>query len=138
MGRWLAEATANAVLHGASATATTLPVGAALSVLTGYAAAALAARLSPRGGDRHQRRMTSRESGVPRRPKTTGPAPPGPPAGSPRRREQPPPGPDGSPRGQAPVLWRRMICSWVLPDRGRAGADSMVGDGDEGSDGSVG
>jgi hypothetical protein len=37
--RWLPEATANAVLHGASSTATTLPAGAALAVLTGYAAA---------------------------------------------------------------------------------------------------
>ncbi len=35
MVRWLPEATANAVLHGASAT--TLPAGAALAVLTGYA-----------------------------------------------------------------------------------------------------
>ena len=35
--RWLPEATANAVLHGASATATTLPAAAALAVLTGYA-----------------------------------------------------------------------------------------------------
>jgi ABC-type Na+ efflux pump permease subunit len=39
MIRWLPEATANAVLHGASATATSLPPGAALAVLTGYAAA---------------------------------------------------------------------------------------------------
>ena len=31
------RAAANAVLHGASATATTLPAGAALAVLTGYA-----------------------------------------------------------------------------------------------------
>jgi hypothetical protein len=37
MVRWLPEATANAVLHGASATATTLPAGAALAVLAGYA-----------------------------------------------------------------------------------------------------
>jgi ABC-2 type transport system permease protein len=37
--RWLPEATANAVLHGASSTATTLPAGAALAVLAGYAAA---------------------------------------------------------------------------------------------------
>jgi hypothetical protein len=37
MVRWLPEAAANAVLHGASATATTLPAGAALAVLTGYA-----------------------------------------------------------------------------------------------------
>jgi hypothetical protein len=44
MGRWLPEATASALLHGASATPTTLPAGAALAVLTGYAAAALAAR----------------------------------------------------------------------------------------------
>jgi hypothetical protein len=35
--RWLPEATANAVLHGASATATTLPAAAALAVLAGYA-----------------------------------------------------------------------------------------------------
>ena len=35
--RWPPEATANAVLHGASATATTLPAAAALAVLTGYA-----------------------------------------------------------------------------------------------------
>jgi ABC-2 type transport system permease protein len=35
--RWLPEATANAVLHGASATTTTLPAGAALAVLAGYA-----------------------------------------------------------------------------------------------------
>ena len=35
--RWLPEASANAVLHGASATATTLPAAAALAVLTGYA-----------------------------------------------------------------------------------------------------
>jgi ABC-2 type transport system permease protein len=35
--RWLPEAAANAVLHGASATATTLPAGAALAVLAGYA-----------------------------------------------------------------------------------------------------
>jgi hypothetical protein len=34
--RWLPEATANAVLHGASATATTLPAAAALAVLAGY------------------------------------------------------------------------------------------------------
>jgi ABC-2 type transport system permease protein len=34
--RWLPEATANAVLHGAPATATTLPAGAALAVLAGY------------------------------------------------------------------------------------------------------
>ena len=37
MVRWLPEATANAVLHGSSATATTLPATAALAVLTGYA-----------------------------------------------------------------------------------------------------
>jgi hypothetical protein len=37
MVRWLPEATANAVLHGSSATATTLPAAAALAVLTGYA-----------------------------------------------------------------------------------------------------
>jgi hypothetical protein len=37
MVRWLPEATANAVLHGASASATTLPAAAALAVLTGYA-----------------------------------------------------------------------------------------------------
>jgi hypothetical protein len=36
--RWLPEAAANAVLHGATATTTNLPVGAALLVLTGYAA----------------------------------------------------------------------------------------------------
>jgi hypothetical protein len=36
--RWLPEASANAVLHGASASATTLPTGAALTVLAGYAA----------------------------------------------------------------------------------------------------
>jgi ABC-2 type transport system permease protein len=35
--RWLPEATANAVLHGAPATATTLPAGVALAVLAGYA-----------------------------------------------------------------------------------------------------
>jgi ABC-2 type transport system permease protein len=34
--RWLPEATANAVLHGASSTATTLSASAALAVLTGY------------------------------------------------------------------------------------------------------
>jgi ABC-2 type transport system permease protein len=34
--RWLPEATANAVLHGAPATPTTLTAGAALAVLTGY------------------------------------------------------------------------------------------------------
>jgi hypothetical protein len=34
--RWLPEATANAVLHGAPATATTLSAGAALAVLAGY------------------------------------------------------------------------------------------------------
>jgi ABC-2 type transport system permease protein len=39
MVRWLPEAAANAVLHGASATATTLPAGAALAVLAGYAVA---------------------------------------------------------------------------------------------------
>jgi hypothetical protein len=39
MVRWLRQATANAVLHGASATATTLPAGAALVVLAGDAAA---------------------------------------------------------------------------------------------------
>jgi ABC-2 type transport system permease protein len=39
MVRWLPEATANAVLHGASATATTLSAGAALVVLAGYTAA---------------------------------------------------------------------------------------------------
>ena len=38
MARWLPEAAANAVLHGATATTTNLPVGAALLVLTGYAA----------------------------------------------------------------------------------------------------
>jgi ABC-2 type transport system ATP-binding protein len=37
--RWLPEAAANAVLHGASAAATTLSAGAALAVLVGYAAA---------------------------------------------------------------------------------------------------
>jgi ABC-2 type transport system permease protein len=37
MVRWLPEAAASAVLHGASATATTLPAGAALAVLAGYA-----------------------------------------------------------------------------------------------------
>jgi ABC-2 type transport system permease protein len=37
MARWLPEAAANAVLHGATATTTTLPAGAALLVLTGYA-----------------------------------------------------------------------------------------------------
>ena len=36
--RWLPEAAANAVLHGASPAATTLSAGAALAVLTGYAA----------------------------------------------------------------------------------------------------
>jgi hypothetical protein len=35
--RWLPEAAANAVLHGASTGATTLPAGAALAVLAGYA-----------------------------------------------------------------------------------------------------
>jgi ABC-2 type transport system permease protein len=35
--RWLPEAAANAVLHGASATAITLSAGAALTVLAGYA-----------------------------------------------------------------------------------------------------
>jgi hypothetical protein len=35
--RWLPEASANAVLHGAPATATTLPAAAALAVLAGYA-----------------------------------------------------------------------------------------------------
>jgi ABC-2 type transport system permease protein len=35
--RWLPEAAANAVLHGASATATMLPAGAALAALAGYA-----------------------------------------------------------------------------------------------------
>ena len=35
--RWLPEASANAVLRGASATATTLPAGVALVVLAGYA-----------------------------------------------------------------------------------------------------
>jgi hypothetical protein len=35
--RWLPEAAANAVLHGASPAATTLPAGAALAVLAGYA-----------------------------------------------------------------------------------------------------
>jgi hypothetical protein len=39
MVRWLPEATANAVLHGASSTVTTLSAGAALAVLAGYAAA---------------------------------------------------------------------------------------------------
>ena len=37
MVRWLPEAAANAVLHSASASATTLPAAAALAVLTGYA-----------------------------------------------------------------------------------------------------
>ncbi len=37
--RWLPEATARAVLQGASSTATTLSAGAALAVLTGYAVA---------------------------------------------------------------------------------------------------
>jgi ABC-2 type transport system permease protein len=37
--RWLPEATANAVLHGASSTATTLSAGAALAVVAGYASA---------------------------------------------------------------------------------------------------
>ena len=36
--RWLPEAAANAVLHGASSAATTLSAGAALAVLAGYAA----------------------------------------------------------------------------------------------------
>jgi ABC-2 type transport system permease protein len=36
--RWLPEAAANAVLHGASPAATTLSAGAALAVLAGYAA----------------------------------------------------------------------------------------------------
>ena len=36
--RWLPEAAANAVLHGASAAATALSAGAALAVLAGYAA----------------------------------------------------------------------------------------------------
>jgi len=36
--RWLPEAAANAVLHGPSPAATTLPAGAALAVLAGYAA----------------------------------------------------------------------------------------------------
>ena len=36
--RWLPEAAANAVLHGASPPATTLSAGAALAVLAGYAA----------------------------------------------------------------------------------------------------
>ena len=38
MVRWLPEAAANAVLHGASPAATTLSAAAALAVLTGYAA----------------------------------------------------------------------------------------------------
>src|SRR6266516_4824531 len=37
MVRWLPEAAANAVLHGSSATTTTLPAAAALAFLTGYA-----------------------------------------------------------------------------------------------------
>jgi ABC-2 type transport system permease protein len=41
--RWLPEATANAFLHGASSTATTLAAGAALAVLAGYAASLAAA-----------------------------------------------------------------------------------------------
>ena len=36
--RWLPEAAANAVLHGASPAATALSAGAALAVLAGYAA----------------------------------------------------------------------------------------------------
>ncbi|HEX9355722.1 MAG TPA: hypothetical protein VF933_18120, partial [Streptosporangiaceae bacterium] len=36
--RWLPEAAANAVLHGASPAATTLSAAAALAVLAGYAA----------------------------------------------------------------------------------------------------
>jgi hypothetical protein len=39
MVRWLPQAAASAVLHGASATVTTPSVGAALVVLAGYAAA---------------------------------------------------------------------------------------------------
>jgi hypothetical protein len=39
MVRWLPQAAASAVLHGASDTATTPSVGAALVVLAGYAAA---------------------------------------------------------------------------------------------------
>jgi hypothetical protein len=39
MIRWLPEATANAALHGAPATTTTLSAGLALAVLTGYALA---------------------------------------------------------------------------------------------------
>jgi ABC-2 type transport system permease protein len=38
VSRWLPEAAANAVLHGASATPTTLTAGVALAVLAGYAA----------------------------------------------------------------------------------------------------
>ena len=38
MVRWLPEAAANAVLHGASPAATTLSAGVALAVLAGYAA----------------------------------------------------------------------------------------------------
>ena len=63
--RWLPEAAANAVLHGASPAATTLSAGAALAVLAGYAAV-----LRRRGGstdrparDRHHHRLTSRRKG---------------------------------------------------------------------------
>jgi hypothetical protein len=38
MVRWLPEAAANAVLHGASPAATTLSAGVALAVLAGYVA----------------------------------------------------------------------------------------------------
>jgi ABC-2 type transport system permease protein len=38
ISRWLPEAAANAVLHGASPATTTLPAGVALTVLAGYAA----------------------------------------------------------------------------------------------------
>src|SRR2546421_331819 len=45
--RWLPEAAANAVLHGASPAATTLSAGAALAVLAGYAAVLAGAGAAP-------------------------------------------------------------------------------------------
>jgi hypothetical protein len=63
--RWLPEAAANAVLHGASPAATALSAAAALAVLAGYAACAgRCGRSTDRPArDRHHHRLTSRRKG---------------------------------------------------------------------------
>ena len=79
--RWLPEAAANAVLHGASPAATTLSAGAALAVLAGYAAVLAGAARSPDrpARNRHHHGLTSHEGRVPAAGEITSRGQPGPP-----------------------------------------------------------